>query len=105
MHPESPTDPYHIRHVTAYELRRLCRTNGLEVRELLGHAGLWCRGLYPNWFYMRGIARVVHAVYPTLVRLRPHVFARYLFVRAEKKVHIAARGAAPTHALARAKVA
>jgi methionine biosynthesis protein MetW len=95
--PESPTDPYHIRHVTAYELMRLCRANGLEVRELLGHAGLWCRGLYPKWFYMRGIARVVHAIYPTLVRLRPHFFARYLFVRAEKKVHIASRGAAPAH--------
>jgi len=31
--PESPTDPYHIRHVTAHELVRLCRANGLEVRE------------------------------------------------------------------------
>ena len=95
--PESPTDPYHIRHVTAHELVRLCRANGLEVRELRGHAGLWCRGLYPKWFYMRGIARVVHAIYPTLVRLRPQFFARYLFVRAEKLVHVAAHGAAPAH--------
>ena len=40
---------------------------------------------------------VVHAIYPTLVRLRPHFFARYLFVRAEKLVHVAAHGAAPAH--------
>jgi methionine biosynthesis protein MetW len=84
----SPTDPYHIRHVTAYELMRLCRENGLEVDELLGHAGLWCRGLYPRWFYARGMARVVRAVYPRLVRLRPSVFARYLFVRATKRTHV-----------------
>jgi methionine biosynthesis protein MetW len=86
--PNSPTDPYHIRHLTAYEMTRLCERNGLVVRELRGHAGLWCRGLYPKWFYARGIARVVHAVYPTLVRLRPSFFARYLFVRAEKREHV-----------------
>jgi methionine biosynthesis protein MetW len=104
--PESPTDPYHIRHVTAYELKRLCRINGLEVKELLGHPGLWCKGLYPKWFYMRGMGRLVYAIYPTLVRLRPQFFARYLFVRAEKKVHVAARDAAPAaHAKQQAKVA
>jgi methionine biosynthesis protein MetW len=86
--PESPTDPYHIRHLTAHELVRLCGANGLEVRELRGHPGLWCRGLYPRWFYVRGIARLVHAIYPTLVRLRPSVFARYLFVRAVKRTHV-----------------
>ena len=104
--PESPTDPYHIRHVTAYELRKLCNKNGLEVKELLGHPGLWCKGLYPKWFYMRGIARVVHAIYPTLVRLRPQFFARYLFVRAEKKTHVAASGVVPAgHTKQHAKVA
>lgn len=103
--PESPTDPYHIRHVTAYELRRLCRENGLEVQELRGHAGLWCRGLYPKLFYVRGVARVVHAIYPALVRLRPQFFARYLFVRAEKKVHVAASRTEPTHHATQAKVA
>lgn len=87
--PESPTDPYHIRHLTAYEMKKHCERNGLEVKELLGHAGLWCHALYPKWFYVRGIARVVHSIYPSLVRLRPSVFARYLFIRAEKKVHVA----------------
>jgi len=86
--PESPTDPYHIRHVTAYELQRLCRENGLVVDELLGHAGLWCRALYPRWFYARGIARVVRKIYPWLVYVRPSVFARYLFVRATKREHV-----------------
>jgi methionine biosynthesis protein MetW len=103
--PESPTDPYHIRHLTAAALRRHCERNGLEVRELLGHAGLWCRGLYPRWFYTRGIARVVHAIYPTLVRLRPSVFARYLFVRAEKRVHVPHVAAAPRRRLERVAVA
>jgi methionine biosynthesis protein MetW len=84
----SPTDPYHIRHLTAYELTKLCRDNGCEVEELRGHPGLWCRGLYPRWFYARGIARVVHGVYPWLVRARPSVFARYLFVRATKRQHV-----------------
>ena len=102
---EAPTDPYHIRHLTAFEMLRLCRANGLEVKELLGHAGLWCHPLYPKWFYMRGIARVVHAIYPTLVRLRPQFFARYLFVRAEKIVHVGARGAAPAAHSPQAKVA
>ena len=55
----SPTDPYHIRHLTAYELQRHCTRNGLVVRELIGHAGLWCRPIYPSWFYARGVARVV----------------------------------------------
>ena len=103
--PEAPTDPYHIRHLTAFEMLRLCRANGLEVKELLGHPGLWCHALYPRWFYARGIARVVHAIYPHLVRLRPQVFARYLFVRAEKSVHVAARGSAPAERPTQAKVA
>ena len=93
----SPTDPYHIRHLTAYELRRLCEQNGLVVDELLGHAGLWCRGLYPRWFYMRGIARLVHGIYPTLVRLRPSVFARYLFISAHKQRHVVRTTRSPGH--------
>ena len=80
-------------------LHRHCERNGLEVRELLGHAGLWCRGLYPRWFDAPGIARVVHAIYPTLVRLRPSLFARYLFVRAEKRVHVLHVAAAPRRRL------
>lgn len=100
--PNSPTDPYHIRHLTAYEMRRHCERNGVEVVELLGHAGLWCEGLYPKWFYKRGIGRLVHGVYPTLVRLRPSFFARYLFVRGEKRRHVAVGGRAPgeTHSAA-----
>ena len=103
--PNSPTDPYHLRHLTAYELRRLCRRNGLEVVELRGHAGLWCRGLYPSWFYARGIARVVHGVYPLLVRLRPSVFARYLFVRAEKRTHVVRAHSGFMHGTSTAAVA
>ena len=96
--PDSPTDPYHIRHLTAYEMTRHCERNGLAVKELLGHAGLWCHGLYPRWFRARGVGRLVHLVYPWLVRLRPSLFARYLFVRAEKKVHVAASATPPQHA-------
>jgi methionine biosynthesis protein MetW len=103
--PESPTDPYHIRHLTAYELKQHCVRNGLEVRELLGHAGLWCQGLYPKWFYMRGVGRIVHFIYPYLVRLRPSVFARYLFVRAEKKVHVLQSASVISHGAARVAAA
>jgi methionine biosynthesis protein MetW len=83
----SPTDPYHIRHLTAFELRRHCERNGVRVLETRGHAGLWCRGLYPKWFSMRGIGRVMSIVYPVLVRLRPSFFARYLLVRGIKVEH------------------
>src|SRR5262249_32201050 len=69
--PHTPPDPYHIRHVTMYELGRHCARNGVRVVERRGHAGLWCRGLYPRWFSRRGIGRVIGLVYPWLVRLRP----------------------------------
>ena len=82
--PNSPTDPYHIRHLTAYELGRHCERNGVQVREVRGHAGLWCKGLYPRWFSRRGVGRIVGLVYPLLVRLRPSFFARYLLVRGVK---------------------
>src|SRR6266850_2594285 len=85
--PNSPTDPYHIRHLTAYELRRQCERNGVKVLETRGHAGLWCKGLYPRWFSRRGIGRLVGIVYPQLVRLRPSFFARYLLVRGTKVDH------------------
>ena len=93
--PNSPTDPYHIRHVTLYELRAHCTRNGVRVVETAGHAGLWCRGLYPRWFSRRGIGRLVGLVYPTLVRLRPSFFARYLFVRGVKVEHTAGRVGVP----------
>jgi methionine biosynthesis protein MetW len=41
--PNSPTDPYHIRHLTAYELRRHCARNGVQVVETRGHAGSGAR--------------------------------------------------------------
>ena len=85
--PNSPTDPYHIRHLTAYELRRHCVRNGVRVEEVRGHAGLWCKGLYPRWFSRRGVGRIVSWIYPLLVRLRPAVFARYLLVRGLKVEH------------------
>ena len=85
--PNSPTDPYHIRHLTAYELRRHCERNGVRVLETRGHAGLWCKGLYPRWFSRRGIGRLVGLGYPLLVRLRPSFFARYLLVRGVKVEH------------------
>jgi methionine biosynthesis protein MetW len=86
--PNSPTDPYHIRHLTMRELVEHCRHNGVRVVERRGHAGLWCRGLYPRWFGIRGIGRLVGIVYPLLVRLRPSFFARYLLVRGVKVEHV-----------------
>src|SRR5262249_36207904 len=85
--PNSPTDPYHIRHVTMYELGRHCARNGVRVVERRGHAGLWCRGLYPAWFSWRGVGRIAGIVSPRLVATRPSFFARYLFVRGIKVEH------------------
>ena len=97
--PNSPTDPYHIRHLTAYELRRHCERNGVRVLETRGHAGLWCKGLYPRWFSRRGIGRLVGLIYPLLVRVRPSFFARYLLVRGVKLEHKAGElGATDGHA-------
>jgi len=47
----------------------------------------------------------VHAIYPALVRLRPSLFARYLFVRAEKRVHVPHVAAAPRRHLEQVAVA
>jgi methionine biosynthesis protein MetW len=97
--PNSPTDPYHIRHLTAYELRRHCERNGVRVLETRGHAGLWCKGLYPRWFSRRGVGRIISLVYPLLVRVRPSFFARYLLVRGVKLEHKAGElGATDGHA-------
>jgi methionine biosynthesis protein MetW len=93
----SPTDPYHIRHLTMFELERHCRRNGVRVVERRGHAGLWCHGLYPKWFRMRGIGRLISWIYPPLVRMRPSVFARYLFVRGVKVEHVTALQGVPSH--------
>jgi SAM-dependent methyltransferase len=80
----SPTDPYHIRHLTAYELQR-CAARTASWWTALGHAGLWCarstRGS------TRGHRRVVRKIYPA--RVRPAVGLRpYLFVRATKREHV-----------------
>ncbi len=84
----SPTDPYHIRHLTAAEMRRHCERGGIAVTEVRGHAGLWCHGLYPLWFQLRGVGRLIAALYPRLVEIRPSFFARYLLVAGEKTQHV-----------------
>ncbi|HSP71742.1 MAG TPA: class I SAM-dependent methyltransferase, partial [Gaiellaceae bacterium] len=76
--PNSPTDEYHIRYVTAHEAKKLVRGAGLRVVRLDGHAGTWCRGLYPRIFTSRFTKRYVDRLYEPLVRLRPSLFARYL---------------------------
>jgi methionine biosynthesis protein MetW len=76
--PESPTDEYHIRYMTAYEGRKLLREAGLTEIRLRGHAGTWVRGLYPRLLVNRYSKRFFDPPYEALTRARPSVFARYL---------------------------
>jgi methionine biosynthesis protein MetW len=76
--PNSPTDEYHIRYVTAHEARALLREAGVTGVRLRGHAGTWCAGLYPRVFTNHYTARVAARLYAPLVRLWPSLFARYL---------------------------
>ena len=82
--PDSPTDEYHIRYVTAYEGRRLLEDAGLKSIRLRGHAGTWVRCLYPRLLVNRYTKRFFDPVYERLVRARPSVFARYLCFYATK---------------------
>jgi methionine biosynthesis protein MetW len=83
--PCSPTDEYHIRYVTAHDGKRLLREAGLERIALRGHAGTWVRGLYPRVFVNRYTKPLFDRLYEPLVRLRPSLFARYLFFSAVKE--------------------
>jgi methionine biosynthesis protein MetW len=76
--PESPTDEYHIRYVTAYEGRRMLREAGLTNIRLRGHAGTWVRGLYPRVLVNKHTKRFFDPPYELLTRFRPSFFARYL---------------------------
>lgn len=82
--PNSPTDEYHIRYMTAYEARKLLRQAGLTDIRLRGHAGTWVRGLYPRLLVNRYTKRYFDRLYEPLVRLRPSLFARYLCFYAVK---------------------
>jgi methionine biosynthesis protein MetW len=82
--PESPTDEYHIRYVTAYEGRRLLGDAGLTNIRLRGHAGTWVRGLYPRVLVNKHTKRYFDPPYEALTRFRPSFFARYLCFYATK---------------------
>lgn len=82
--PDSPTDEYHIRYVTAYEGKKLLEEAGLERIRLRGHAGTWVRGLYPRVLVNRYSKGVFDPVYNVLVGMRPSFFARYLSFQAVK---------------------
>jgi hypothetical protein len=57
----------------------------LDVLCLRGHAGTWCRGLYPRIFTSRYTKPTMDRLYEPLVRLRPGLFARYLCFYAVKE--------------------
>jgi methionine biosynthesis protein MetW len=82
--PNAPTDEYHIRYTTAYEAKKLLTEAGLQKIKLRGHAGTWCRPLYPRIFVNRHTKKFFDRVYDPLVRLRPSLFARYLCFYATK---------------------
>jgi methionine biosynthesis protein MetW len=82
--PDSPTDEYHIRYITAHEGRKLLREAGLDDIHIRGHAGTWVRGLYPRVLVNRITKPWFDRFYEPLVRLRPSLFARYLCFYAVK---------------------
>ena len=82
--PDSPTDEYHIRYVTAHEASKLLKEAGLTKIRLRGHAGTWVSGLYPRPLVNKYTKRYFDPPYELLVRLRPSVFARYLCFYAVK---------------------
>lgn len=81
----SPTDEYHIRFVTKHEGLKLLHASRLREVEVRGHAGTWCRGLYPRIFTSRHTKPYVDRLYQPLVDLNPGLFARYLYFRAVKE--------------------
>jgi methionine biosynthesis protein MetW len=83
--PNSPTDEYHIRFTTAHEAKRLVAAADLRLVSLTGHAGTWCRGLYPRVFTSHWTKPFVDRLYEPLVRLRPSLFGRYLCLVAKKE--------------------
>ena len=80
--PNSPTDEYHIRYLTAHEAKKLIVEAGLEPVRIRGHAGTWCRGLYPRLLVNKYTKRIFDPPYELLVRLRPSLFGRYLYLEA-----------------------
>ncbi|HKP19619.1 MAG TPA: class I SAM-dependent methyltransferase [Gaiellaceae bacterium] len=80
----APSDPYHIRYMTAYEAKKLLQEAGLEGIRLRGHAGTWCRGLYPKLIFNRRTKKIAPRLYEPLVKLNPSLFARYLCFYAVK---------------------
>jgi methionine biosynthesis protein MetW len=85
MIPNSPSDEYHIRYMTAHEARKLLREAGLTNIRLRGHAGTWCAGLYPRLLVNKYTKRRFDPLYEKLVRFRPSLFARYLCFYAQKE--------------------
>jgi methionine biosynthesis protein MetW len=83
--PNSPTDEYHIRYMTAHEAKKLMKAAGLGHIKTRGHAGTWVKGLYPRLLVNRRTRRYFDKVYEPLVRLRPSLFGRYLCFYAEKE--------------------
>ena len=82
--PNSPTDEYHIRYITAHEGMKLLREAGLTNIRLRGHAGTWVAGLYPRLLVNRFAKPYFDRLYEPLVRYRPGLFARYLCFYAVK---------------------
>ena len=82
--PNSPTDEYHIRYITAHEGMKLLREAGLTNIQLRGHAGTWVAGLYPRLLVNRFAKPYFDRLYEPLVRYRPGLFARYLCFYAVK---------------------
>lgn len=71
-----PTDRSHLRMFAMPQMKAMARAAGLRVRSVRGYASLWVKGLYPALLRVPPLSWC----YPALVRARPSLFARDLFL-------------------------
>ncbi|MFC2162167.1 class I SAM-dependent methyltransferase [Candidatus Altiarchaeota archaeon] len=77
---DTPTDELHIRFMTLYEAKKLCKKHGLKTISTDGNAGLWSKDLYPGFLRMKG----VRYFYKKLAGIWPSMFARDFIMVCER---------------------
>ena len=79
--PNTPTDELHIRFMTAYEAKKMCRGEGMIPEALEGDPGLWVKELYP--FFLR--IKYIRFIYKHLARHYPSLLSRYFILTCRKQ--------------------
>jgi len=77
----TPSDILHLRFLTVHSVKELGKKNGLKVKRVEGHAGLWMADLYPVFFRVPPVKQI----YKVLTNIYPSLLARYMLITFEKK--------------------